>query len=783
MNADETDLNKLEETEAAVMSLLASEADNDEAIEQSQALLTVSESYSGIGESDEFPVKEASSRTSPQDSESGLVDAPFNESTVKLSEGLSSLVSYSSSSAEVSASEDNGQDDPENNVGKAAPRVEGTVEFVEATESGSEKLPEEVQQESSLVSPGEVLAAAADALAGAADIEQVHVEEAEAVDNMAAALVKASSGMTLTTDLASMDGEEPAIPEVMKNDQEEKGKVQTPVLPEEGSVTQAHPAQEGETSTVVCTQKSKGEVENLESLAKENVKEELVTASDEKTQDAKKDEVDFKKKELMPHGKDVSKGKGIKRSLEEDTKEPAESHEIQEEKRLRKSEQTRSPSPQPQVEREEQEEEQDMLQEEEAEPMETEATQELEQESNTKTQPFDLSGIAKGDDGSHEGEGEEVGEDEGEKKDNDIQEKDKDDGKEDEESSTPSRKRKKKKRSYERPRGEGGKFMKEKPDPSMLDEETRMDYSLLQDEDSQGSASRREVRRFRCEVIVPESTEVFTAEKVVEYVWPLEGVGEHYFIQEQISQYLGIMSFKRRYPDLRRRPIDMQERDYLKEKGLVSDMACDLVNYSMANIDKSKMQEYGRKAAADAARWNANFNKEKREERRYSFDLQTFTLQMPVGRGKKLPSEYTKIGFYPVAVLPGQFTNHYREYSSQALKTMPLTTIMSAPVIADQLGSDGGSSDSEDETCDTQRTVLDDNGKEEKGGDGPRCKVCNGTKNRNKGGKPEPLIICGSCKSASESMINHKASFVNIMLELSCKLQNLSGFIISGAIY
>lgn len=72
------------------------------------------------------------------------------------------------------------------------------------------------------------------------------------------------------------------------------------------------------------------------------------------------------------------------------------------------------------------------------------------------------------------------------------------------------------------------------------------------------------------------STEVFTADKVVEYVWPLEGVGEHYFIQEQISQYLGIMSFKRRYPDLRRRPIDMQERDYLKEKGLVSDMACDL---------------------------------------------------------------------------------------------------------------------------------------------------------------------------------------------------------------
>lgn len=49
------------------------------------------------------------------------------------------------------------------------------------------------------------------------------------------------------------------------------------------------------------------------------------------------------------------------------------------------------------------------------------------------------------------------------------------------------------------------------------------------------------------------------------------------------------------------------------------------------------------------------------------------------------------------------------------------------------------------------RSVVDDPVKEEKGGEGgPRCKVCSGTKNRNKGGKPEPLIICGNCKSASK---------------------------------
>ena len=63
------------------------------------------------------------------------------------------------------------------------------------------------------------------------------------------------------------------------------------------------------------------------------------------------------------------------------------------------------------------------------------------------------------------------------------------------------------------------------------------------------------------------STETFTAEKVTEYMWPLEGIGEHYFIQEHISQYLGIMSFKRKYPDIRRRPIESQEKEL--ETGLL----------------------------------------------------------------------------------------------------------------------------------------------------------------------------------------------------------------------
>lgn len=885
--SEEADLDKLKETEAAVMSLLASEADETSASDEGQTLVAVTEPYIGEGDSDEFPAKVASSRASPQNNDAGLVEATPGEVTVKLTtEGLSSLVSYSSSSAEVSASEDNTQDVPEkSNSEDPLTSGKSIADNVKEPAAISQVLEEteENQHEKSQVSPGEVLAAAADALASAVDEVQVEAEEVAAIESVTAALAQAEADLAMKTAEDDVDAAESDIPEAVGSEEEEAASVPNSVVKEDSNATSPPDTKVGESSTehIQSAQESKDAVETPPNVMEAVTQEALVSAFDEETQAAqeKKDEVNLPKDSLeeaeealtfvkdssnqkspkemekvtfkdivqtsvadensdvkmdtdtkeVPEklptehpstkidttqsakstaedadadtteeskitiDKEVNSGKGIKRPLEDDTEEPAEDKKKEEEgrgKRPKKSEPAIESSLHPL----EQEEAQDTPQEEETELMETGTTRDLEPESGIKTRKrVEPEGLEKGDEGSRDGEGDEVGEDDAEKKDNSGQDKDKDDSKEDEESSTPSRRRKKKRRAYERPRGEGGKFMKEKPDPSMLDEETRMDCSLLQDEDSQGSASRREVRRFRCEVIVPESTEVFTADKVVEYVWPLEGIGEHYFIQEQISQYLGIMSFKRRYPDLRRRPIDMQERDYLKEKGLVSDMACDLgltavrsedvldvmfndfpakfeelqrllrerkenemrergkVNYSMANIDKSKMQEYGRKAAADAARWNASFNKEKREDRRYSFDLQTFTLQMPLGRGKKLPPEMTKIGFYPVAVLPGQFTNSYREYTPQALKTMPLNTVVSAPVVPDPLGSDGNSSDSEEETNDTtQRSVVDDPVKEEKGGEaGPRCKVCSGTKNRNKGGKPEPLIICGNCKSAS----------------------------------
>ena len=76
--------------------------------------------------------------------------------------------------------------------------------------------------------------------------------------------------------------------------------------------------------------------------------------------------------------------------------------------------------------------------------------------------------------------------------------------------------------------------------------------------------------------------------------------------------------------------------------------------------------------------FNLHFRKEKR---RAYFDMQTFSIHYPQnGKGKMKVIEKPTLGHYPVALIPGQFTDHYRTYSSNQLKYMPLNTaIKSAP--------------------------------------------------------------------------------------------------------
>lgn len=151
------------------------------------------------------------------------------------------------------------------------------------------------------------------------------------------------------------------------------------------------------------------------------------------------------------------------------------------------------------------------------------------------------------------------------------------------------------------------------------------------------------------------SLKEFTVDMLIEYEWPPSQApirktnSEIYMIQEQVSQFLNVKSFKRKYPDLMRRTVEMEERNYIFEKGLVSEKMCDMgltavyapeildimyTDYpekyeeyrryqrekqfleltSRQNLIKSDLETKGQavkeRAIESALKWNLNFNKE-----------------------------------------------------------------------------------------------------------------------------------------------------------------------------
>ncbi|CAH1123652.1 unnamed protein product [Ceutorhynchus assimilis] len=301
----------------------------------------------------------------------------------------------------------------------------------------------------------------------------------------------------------------------------------------------------------------------------------------------------------------------------------------------------------------------------------------------------------------------------------------------------------------------------------MLDEETRMSADFrgssrsqtpakqaiappdIMVEDSQGSmgtegGKSRSSKAPKMEVF--QDLESLTAEQLAEYSWNSQGP---FMIQEQVAQYLGIKSFKRKYPNITRRQVDMQERDYLKDCNLVTETQCDLGLTAVIAQDildimytdfQDKFEDYCKcqrerqarelinkqkalnqfvlkpgfdkldileQAVQSAAAWNKQFNKARREQRRAHMDLQTLTVHYPKSRMK--PAQTRKIGHYPVALVPGQFTDYYQDYTPTELNNLPINTMCYDEI---KIGnyesySDGSSSGSESDSDSTSGSSSD----------------------------------------------------------------------------
>ncbi|XP_044276963.1 PHD finger protein 10 isoform X3 [Varanus komodoensis] len=210
----------------------------------------------------------------------------------------------------------------------------------------------------------------------------------------------------------------------------------------------------------------------------------------------------------------------------------------------------------------------------------------------------------------------------------------------------------------------------------------------------------------------------FPAENLIEYKWPPDETGEYYMLQEQVSEYLGVTSFKRKYPGLTAlrsdEVIDLMIKEYPakhaeysvilqeKERQRITDHYKEYSQMQQQNTQKveaSKVPEYIKKAAKKAAEFNSNLNRERMEERRAYFDLQTHIIQVPQGKYKILSTERTRISPYPVALIPGQFQEYYKRYSPDELRYLPLNTALYEPPLDPELpalDSDGDSDDAEE---------------------------------------------------------------------------------------
>ncbi|XP_051780239.1 PHD finger protein 10 isoform X2 [Erpetoichthys calabaricus] len=207
----------------------------------------------------------------------------------------------------------------------------------------------------------------------------------------------------------------------------------------------------------------------------------------------------------------------------------------------------------------------------------------------------------------------------------------------------------------------------------------------------------------------------FPAENLIEYKWPSDDMGDFYMLQEQVSEYLGVTSFKRKYPGLTAvrsdEVIDLMIKEYPvkhaeysvilqeRERMRIAKEYSQMQQQAPQKVELSRVPEYIKKAAKKAAEFNINFNRERMEERRAYFDLQTHVIQVPRGKFKVLSPERTKTGPYPVALIPGQFQTYYKRYSPNELRYLPLNTALYEPPLDPELlalDSDGDSDDAEE---------------------------------------------------------------------------------------
>lgn len=241
--------------------------------------------------------------------------------------------------------------------------------------------------------------------------------------------------------------------------------------------------------------------------------------------------------------------------------------------------------------------------------------------------------------------------------------------------------------------------------------------SLHHSEGEASVSSKLKVKIPSRTTLAPDLTHVpLQPSDIIEYEWPHKS-GDCFFVQEQISELLGIISFKRKYPDMIRRTIQPKERDYLikelkiqialpshhltaLQSGDVHELMCTeypeiYAAYQKAcneriktemiekqkeleaiRLDEKKLAELRQKAIKSAREFNSDLQAIRKAERTQYWDLNTNIIHSPINKWMRLSKEYTRPSNYPVFLIPGQYTSYYKKFDSVELRSLPLNSVL-----------------------------------------------------------------------------------------------------------
>ena len=153
-------------------------------------------------------------------------------------------------------------------------------------------------------------------------------------------------------------------------------------------------------------------------------------------------------------------------------------------------------------------------------------------------------------------------------------------------------------------------------------------------------------------------------------------------------------------------------------------------NRLLDRTDKRQPESIQHKVMKSVCEYNRQLNQERKEDRRVCMDLQTYTIQYPVGLGRenkglrrwvkrrrRISPLWRGGRRYPVALLPTQYQDWFLHYSSNDLKYFPLNTVTYGSTVTEFVPdkspplfdvSNGNNSDSEMDGSDVLSDLDDD---------------------------------------------------------------------------